>query len=217
MKAHARAISGEEDDFIMVSVSPDRGKTRSTTTVKVNHHQPAESSCGMTIAAEKLSLMEDGTKHSTSAKANSSHPPRLPQLDLSSGFDAGTFDSPIRPLPGHSRSLRSIDDHEEHDINLGSPSRSIRHQEPFGTASKTFITRARSDSMRREEGDGSSPDSVRQKQGSWIKRSKGTTNSAIVEHNSRPSPGLGKFGEGSLFSPQRMGVIDGGRTRTVPI
>lgn len=229
---HARAVSGEEDDFIMVSVSPEGSKGRKTRSqhAAASLNKPGEPSCGMTMAAEKLSLVEyGGMNHppSSSTPPKHSQPPRLPQLDLASGFDSGTFDSPLRPLPGHSRSLRldSSDDnnHGAEDDNSRhphleplSPPRRDR-QEPFGTASKTFITRARSDSMRGEEGDGSSPDSVRQRQGSWIKRSKGTTNApGAVDAsplNAFPSAGLGKFGEGSLFSPQRMGMQDGGRTR----
>ena len=212
VKAHARATSGEEDDFVMISVSPEGGKDRKRDKGGRFNHTQGESSCGMTIAAEKLSLVEDGMMFPTTGSSSTikgSQPPRLPQLDLNSGFGTSTFESPLRPPPGHSRSLRSIHDEDNVNIHLGSPSRSVVEQETFETASKTFVTRARSDSMRREEGDGSSPDSVRQRQGSWIKRSKGTTNPAnTAEHNSRPSLGLGKFGEGSLFSPQRMGFAD---------
>ena len=213
---HARIVSGEEDDFIMVSVSPEGGKDkRSRTHPQANGNLHGEPSCGMAMAAEKLSLVEYGMNQplssTSSTPVKSSQPPRLPQLDLASGFDAGTFDSPLRPPSGHSRSLRTNPrHHQQHDDHLkpSSPPRQD-HQEPFGTASKTFVTRARSDSMRGEEGDGSSPDSVRQRQGSWIKRSKGTTNAADASPlNAFPSTGLGKFGEGSLFSPQRMGMQD---------
>lgn len=223
---HARAISGEDDDdFIMVSVSPQGGKDKRRGRSQAGGQKQGEPSCGMAMAAEKLSLVEYGMNHpsspSSSTPVKSSLPPTLPQLELVSGFDSGAFDSPLRPLPGHSCSLRM--DMENTDNNIdddhvepNSPPRRDR-QEPPGTASKTFVTRARSDSMRGEEGDGSSPDSVRQRQGSWIKRSKGTTNASNAVDTSPshafPSAGLGKFGEGSLFSPQRMGMQDFGRTR----
>jgi mitosis inhibitor protein kinase SWE1 len=216
---HTRMISEAEDDFVMVSVSPNRtnAKAQQLAVNKPNTRQRSRSPvpCGMTIAAEKLSLVESANQlATTSTPFKPSQPPRLPQLELDSGFDSGTFDSPLRPLPGHSRSLRSRtnDDTSNDPIEEDDNPLINRNAEPPRTAAKTFITRARSDSMRHEEGEGSSPDSVRQRQGSWIKRSKGPMPPFV--DGSVPSPALGKFGQGSLFSPQRMGLSGKGRTRT---
>lgn len=228
---HTRMISGSEDDFIMVSVSPVKGtggnadqarmgarqissermRTSSSRTRMSSNSEadidlilnregsPTPAACGMAIATGKLSLMEEaalgssgGMPSMTPMKRPSGidHAPQLPHLDLDGRFDPNPFDSPVRPPPGYSRSLR--------------PSQSTMFNNGMPTSSaKSILTRARSDSTRVEDCEGSSPspDSVRQGQGSWIKRSKASSSVSTL-----PSPALGGFGEGSLFSPQRMGV-----------
>lgn len=90
--------------------------------------------CGMTQAAERLSLMEtDETED----------PLALRSTETEGIFDAFGTNSPIRHVLGQSRSL-----------------------------GKALLSRTRSGV---DDEAGSSPDSVRRKGGSWIKRSKATT------------------------------------------
>lgn len=181
----------EDDDFVMVSVSPlPKGSNRTASQTsnedvgsslfgarqKVIPRRPLKNqrslshfrkssgeqdakragspslganACGMTQAAERLSLMETDAMDDPLALR-----PRL----ATHQSDPFAANSPVRHVPGQSRSL-----------------------------GKALLSRTRSGV---EDDAGSSPDSVRRQGGSWIKRSKATTfGTAFNSPQKRPEQG----------------------------